>query len=100
MTEVPRLSDPTEGFRFLVSAVFTITGRGTVAAGIVESGDVRTGDLVAVIHGDARRVVTCQGVEGMRVTPPTNPPTIGLLLPELELSDASPGDVIVSATAP
>jgi translation elongation factor EF-Tu-like GTPase len=92
------MTDTPESFRFEVTAVFTITGRGTVAAGVVESGVVCIGDVVEVRHGDGRRLARCAGVELMTSRPPKSPRQIGLLLPDLELADICPGDIIVSTS--
>jgi translation elongation factor EF-Tu-like GTPase len=80
---------------FRVTAVFTITGRGLVAAGVTERGSVRTGDRVAVVHGSRRIAAVCRGVEMIRTNGTVDPRTIGLLLPDLTKDYVSEGDVIV-----
>ena len=89
--------EPHEPFRFLVTAVFTITGRGLVAAGVTERGVVRTGDAVEVIHGTGRTPATCEGVEMINGNATMDPRTIGLLLPALTKQDIGEGDPIVGA---
>ena len=88
--EHPEDADP---FRFVVAAVFTITGRGLVAAGLIEGGVVRTGDVVEVVHGGQRRTARVAGVEmidGRNI----DLGTVGLLLPELSKEDVAEGDII------
>jgi len=82
---------------FRVSGVFTITGRGLVAAGLVERGSIHSGDRVAVLHGAQRFLAVCRGVEMINVQPPTDLRTIGLLLPDLTKAEVAEGDLIVGA---
>ena len=56
-------SESSGPLRLVVSGVFTITGRGTVAVGIAEQGRVQPGDRVEVIHGATRTITTCHGLE-------------------------------------
>ncbi|QQS50270.1 MAG: elongation factor Tu [Bacteroidota bacterium] len=54
-------------FLMPVEDVFSITGRGTVATGRIETGVVNTGDELAIIGlGDAARKTVCTGVEMFR----------------------------------
>jgi len=90
-------SGVSEPLRFRVTAVFTITGRGLVAAGVAESGTLPfKGDRVSVSHNGLTREVTCGGVEWMRVSPPADPATVGMLLPELAVNEVEEGDVITA----
>ena len=92
---VPVQTADAEPFRFRVTAVFTINGRGLVAAGIAETGMLpRKGDRVFVLHGATTTEVTCEAVEGMRVRPAADPATVGLLLPERSPDDLEVGDLI------
>lgn len=87
-----------DGFRFRVTAVFTITGRGLVAAGVTEEGTLPfKGDRVRVLHGATATEATCGGVEWMRVVPPTDPATMGMLLPDLGLDEVAVGDMITAS---
>jgi translation elongation factor EF-Tu-like GTPase len=89
--------DPTaqEPFRFVVTAVYTVTGRGTVAAGLVQSGAVRAGNPLVVLHGDERLRTTCIGVEMIHARPPIDQRTIGLLLQDVRKDQVTVGDEIV-----
>ncbi len=54
-------------FLMPVEDVFSITGRGTVATGRIETGVVNTGDELSIIGlGDAARKTVCTGVEMFR----------------------------------
>jgi translation elongation factor EF-Tu-like GTPase len=81
-------------FRFVVSDVFTINGRGLVVAGVIESGDIHTGDPVEVARSGA--TATCKGIESMTFAPSADvdPRTTGLLLPELSKAEIGPGDIV------
>ena len=53
-------------FLMPIEHVFTITGRGTVVTGRVETGVVETGDKVEIVGLRATRETTCTGVEMFR----------------------------------
>ena len=54
-------------FLMPVEDVFTITGRGTVATGRVERGQLKTGEEVEIVGlTDERRKVVCTGIEMFR----------------------------------
>ena len=84
-------------FRFRVTAVFTITGRGLVAAGLTEQGDVHTGDELVVCHGLERTTTRCRGIEMIKTDGSVDIRTIGLLLPELTRAEVAEGDTIEGA---
>jgi translation elongation factor EF-Tu-like GTPase len=89
-------SESSGPLRLVVSAVFTITGRGTVAMGRAEQGRVQAGDRVEVIHGATRTMTTCRGIETfLRRDSGCDPREIGLLLPDLATSDVTEGDLIL-----
>lgn len=91
-------TDSGEALRFRVTAVFTITGRGLVAAGLIEAGVFPSrGDRVRVSHGSAAKDTVCAGVEWMKVRPPADPNTVGLLLPELTYDDIGEGAIVTTA---
>jgi len=52
-------------FHMTVDDVFTITGRGTVVTGKVDSGEVRVGDIVTI---NGSRTTKVQGIEMFRKT--------------------------------
>ena len=54
-----------EKFHMVIDDVFTITGRGTVVTGVIESGVVRTGDTVSINGSVNSRVL---GIEMFRKT--------------------------------
>lgn len=91
-----------EPFEMRVDHCWTITGRGTVVAGEIVSGMVRTGDLVTLVHAGERHDVMCRGVEMIdwRRSDPRAPtyPAIGLWLPEVERFDPVEGDVVTQAS--
>ena len=89
-------SESSGPLRLVVSAVFTIAGRGTLAMGIVEQGRVEVGDRVEVIHGATRTTTICRGIEMfVRRDSGCDPREIGLLLPELATDDVTDGDLIL-----
>jgi elongation factor Tu len=53
-------------FLMPVEDVFTITGRGTVATGRVERGQIKTGEKVEIVGFRETRETTCTGVEMFR----------------------------------
>jgi len=87
-------------FRMTVLEVFGIIGRGTVAAGRIESGTLRVGDEIEILHisgGRQRTVVT--GVELIsQVLAPTEA-TVGVLLKDVSRSDLKRGDVLTGVSA-
>jgi translation elongation factor EF-Tu-like GTPase len=91
------VSDDHLPFRFRVTAVFTITGRGLMAAGLTEQGEVRTGDELVVHHGQARTTATCRGIEMIRTNGSVDIRTVGLLLTALTKDDVAEGDIILGA---
>src|SRR5699024_2992188 len=59
--------DTDKPFMMPVEDVFSITGRGTVATGRVERGQVKVGDEVEIIgHADEAKKTTVNGVEMFR----------------------------------
>ena len=56
-------SSASGSFHFVVDDVFTITGRGTVVTGKVDSGEVHVGDSVTI---NGSRTTTVEGVEMFR----------------------------------
>lgn len=56
-----------EPLRFIVRESFTLSGRGTVALGYIESGTVMVGDDLVLIHEDDRRPVAGSGFAADRV---------------------------------
>jgi len=84
-------------FLMPVEDVFTITGRGTVATGRIETGVVNTGDAVDILGmGDVKLDSTCTGVEMFRKILDRGEAgdNVGLLLRGIEKSDIKRGMVI------
>lgn len=85
-------------FRMTVQDVFVIRGRGAVATGRVEYGELRVGDQVRINDGPAVRV---DAIEQFRkkVDTATTGDNIGILLSKLKKDDLAAGDVITSSGA-
>ena len=84
-------------FRITVEDVFSITGRGTVITGQVESGSVKVGDQVTLRRVDGSiREVTVTGIEMFRkiLDAARQGDNVGLLLRGLDRSDVGRGDVL------
>lgn len=95
--DVNGTADPYSGFRITVEDVFTITGRGTVITGKVESGKIAVGDEVTLqrVDGSSRRVVII-GIEQFRKMMDTAVAgdNVGILLRGLSRSDIGKGDIL------
>ncbi|WP_185852024.1 elongation factor Tu [Blattabacterium cuenoti] len=84
-------------FLMPVEDVFTITGRGTVATGRIESGIINTGDLVDIIGmGENKLSSTVTGVEMFRkiLDKGQAGDNVGLLLRGIEKKDIKRGMVV------
>jgi translation elongation factor EF-Tu-like GTPase len=84
-------------FRMPVQDVFSITGRGTVVTGRVESGTVRVGMPVHVVRdGGVAFTTEVTGVEMFRKVLDTATPgdNVGLLLKGLDKQQLHAGDLI------
>ena len=83
-----------EEFRFVIEATFTVTGRGLVLAGTIESGVVRTGDRLNLIEGGkVVGEVTAYAVESVLAA--GRPDLIGILVRGLQKGDAKEGQLLV-----
>ncbi|WP_185872654.1 elongation factor Tu [Blattabacterium cuenoti] len=88
-----------KSFLMPVEDVFTITGRGTVATGRIESGIINTGDIVEIIGlGEKKLTSTVTGVEMFRKILDNGQAgdNVGLLLRGIEKKDIRRGMVISS----
>ncbi|OBK15857.1 EF-Tu/IF-2/RF-3 family GTPase [Mycobacterium asiaticum] len=85
-------------FRMTVQDVFVIRGRGAVATGRVEYGELSVGDQVRINDGPAVRV---DAIEQFRkkVDTATTGDNIGILLSKLAKDELAAGDVITSTVA-
>ena len=88
-----------EPFRITVEDVFSITGRGTVVTGRVESGTVTVGDIVRLKRTDgSSRDVAVTGIEMFRKMTNTakQGDNAGLLLRDVGRNGVGRGDVLES----
>jgi len=83
-------------FLMPIEDVFSITGRGTVATGRIETGVIHTGDEMAIIGFDASLKSTCTGVEMFRklLDEGQAGDNVGLLLRGIEKTQIKRGMVI------
>ena len=89
--------DIDKDFLMSVEDVFSITGRGTVATGRIETGVANTGDLVEIIGMSAEKMTsTITGVEMFRkiLDQGQAGDNVGLLLRGVEKTDISRGMVV------
>ena len=89
--------DIDKSFLMPVEDVFSITGRGTVATGRIESGIVKVGEEVEIVGMDADKKSTCTGVEMFRkiLDEGQAGDNAGLLLRGIDKEDIQRGQVIV-----
>ncbi|MBJ48479.1 MAG: elongation factor Tu [Candidatus Marinimicrobia bacterium] len=89
--------DVDKSFLMPVEDVFSITGRGTVATGRIESGIVKVGEEVEIVGMDADKKSTCTGVEMFRkiLDEGQAGDNAGLLLRGIDKEDIQRGQVIV-----
>lgn len=83
-------------FRMTVEEVFVIRGRGAVATGRVEYGELTVGDQVRINGGPAVRVDAIE-VLRKKVARAGVGENIGMLLSTIETGDLAAGDVITSS---
>lgn len=95
----PALSRADADFSMPVMDVFTITGKGLVATGRIESGSVTDGEVVCLERqaGGGRREVTVGGIEQfMKILESASAgENVGLLLTGLEKGDVTRGDRVI-----
>lgn len=95
--ELP-VRDQDKPFLMPIEDVFSITGRGTVATGRIESGVINTGDGVDIVGmGDEKLTSTVTGVEMFRKILDRGEAgdNVGILLRGIEKADIKRGMVIV-----
>jgi elongation factor Tu len=85
-------------FRMTVQDVFVIRGRGAVATGRVEYGQLSVGDQVRINDGPAVRVDAIE-LFRKKVTTVSTGENIGILLSKIAKDNISAGDVITSTGA-
>ena len=83
-------------FLMPVEDVFSISGRGTVATGRVESGVLKTGDEIEIIGIRETKKSVCTGVEMFRKLLDSGEAgdNVGILLRGIERSDIERGQVL------
>lgn len=87
---------PVDGLLMPIEDVFTITGRGTVVTGTIETGMVCNGDVV-VIKGGIGIETVVSGVEGFGALLDcgTAGENVGVLLRGIDADEIEPGHVLV-----
>ena len=90
--------DVDKPFLMPVEDVFTITGRGTVATGRVERGQVKIGDVVEIVGLGANKSTTVTGIEMFRksLDSAMAGDNAGLLLRGVERKDIERGQVLAA----
>ena len=88
--------DVDKPFLMPVEDVFTIQGRGTVATGRIERGQVRTGETIELVGINETSSTTCTGVEMFRKILDYGQAgdNVGLLLRGLKREDVARGQVL------
>ncbi|MDR0941254.1 MAG: elongation factor Tu [Bacteroidales bacterium] len=88
--------DVDKPFLMPVEDVFSITGRGTVATGRIETGIIKTGEEMAILGFGAELKTTCTGVEMFRklLDEGQAGDNVGLLLRGIDKKDVKRGMVI------
>ncbi len=83
-------------FLMPVEDVFTISGRGTVATGRVESGVIKTGDEIEIVGMRETKKSVCTGVEMFRKLLDSGEAgdNVGILLRGIERADIERGQVL------
>ena len=83
-------------FLMPVEDVFSISGRGTVATGRVESGVIKTGEEIEIVGIKATKKSVCTGVEMFRKLLDTGEAgdNVGILLRGVERADIERGQVL------
>ena len=90
--------DVDKPFLMPVEDVFTITGRGTIATGRVERGQVKIGDVVEIVGLGADKTTTVTGIEMFRksLDSAMAGDNAGLLLRGVERKDIERGQVLAA----
>ncbi|MEE0265685.1 MAG: EF-Tu/IF-2/RF-3 family GTPase [Acutalibacteraceae bacterium] len=88
--------NPAASFYMIVEDVFSITGRGTVVTGHVESGALNVGDTVKLLHNGVVCQVPVVGIEQFRKMLQTAKAgdNVGILLAGITKNAISKGDVL------
>ncbi len=89
-------AEPTESeaVRFVVRGGIFVEGRGTLAAGHLEAGELRPGQELEWVRGGASRFTRCLGLAELRQDPPVDPPLEGVFLAGFEPEELADGDLL------
>ncbi len=86
-------------FKITIEDVFTITGRGTVIVGKIQSGSISVGDSVKILdsNGNEKQITTVSGIEMFRklLNTANAGDNVGLLLQNVKRTDVMKGDMLV-----
>ncbi len=93
-----RLANPARGFAMRVEDIFSITGRGTVVTGTVESGEIRVGEAVKVSGNSGVIGSTVRAIEAFRrhQDVATAGQTVGILLAGVGRAQVQRGDLLIA----
>jgi elongation factor Tu len=93
------IRDIDKPFLMPVEDVFSISGRGTVATGRIESGVIKTGEEVEIVGVTATKKSVCTGVEMFRKLLDSGEAgdNVGILLRGVERDDIQRGQVLCKA---
>eukprot|EP01036_Dinobryon_divergens_P045063 gene45063-60164_t len=85
-------------FLMAIDDVFSISGRGTVATGTIESGIVRVGEEVEIVGIRGTKKLTCTGVEKFRklLDEGVAGENVGILLRGIKREDIERGQVLAT----
>lgn len=86
------------GFRMVVEELFTITGRGTIALGTIEAGEIRIRDKVNILNVNTqkKRQTTIAGIDksGKLLESAKQGDYVGILLKGIQRGEIEKGDII------
>lgn len=96
--KIGTMDDLSKDFRMPIEDVFYITGRGVVATGCIESGNVHVGDEVVIMDNNTSLTASVTGVEMFRklLDQAEAGDNVGLLLSGVSTDDISSGMIIYS----
>jgi elongation factor Tu len=100
MIEFMSEESSSEDFVLSIVEVFTLTGRGTVVIGPVESGVIRTGESVQIWDGDALVATVSVAVGGGLRGRDVDPRSIPLLLGDLDKALLRAGQTVRRSARP
>ena len=94
----PIMNNPntTGTFSMTIKDVFTITGRGTVVTGKIDSGSIRKNDQAQLVSQNETKNVIIKGIESFRkqLDIASAGEDVGILLKDIKRSDVKEGDIL------